>query len=225
MSKNVLTILREPRCKGADLLKVKFGLRRNAFSILELLMVVGLIALLMGLMAPAMRGMLGVSGRRGGVSVVVNLTEQARLAAIENGVRAYVAFAPTNSDPEVRFNSLIVLREKKPNEVMAGNVVALTKWVRLPQGVFYDGLSNMVLLMATNFPRLEGSSTTGRLTALQFDQFGRFFPRTGAADPSLRVGEGGVVRQGASYRVAFRGESYDQLTINRLTGRMAISSP
>lgn len=197
---------------------------RHGFTLLELMLVVALAAVMMGLVVPAIQGTLGLSGRRGGVNVAVNLVEQARLAAVENGVRTYLAFAPTNSDPEVRFNSMIILREKLPGESMAGSHAPMTRWIHLPQGVFYDGLLNMVSLTATNFPRLEGASTTGSLRALQFDRFGRLFPRTGVA-PSFRVGEGVVSSQGSARRVIFKGDNYETISVQRLTGRVSATSP
>ncbi len=197
---------------------------RHGFTLLELMLVVALAAVMMGLMVPAIQGTLGLSGRRGGVSMAVNLVEQARLAAVENGVRTYLAFAPTNSDIEVRFNSLIILREKKPGESMAGSHVPMTRWIHLPPGIFYDRLLNMVSLTMTNFPRLEGASTTGRLRALQFDRFGRLFPRTGAL-PTFRVGEGVVSGKGAAQQVVFKGENYETISVQRLTGRVSATSP
>ena len=197
---------------------------RHGFTLLELMLVVALAAVLMGLVVPAIQGTLGLSGRRGGVSVTMNLVEQARLAAVENGVRTYLAFAPTTSDPGVRFNSLIVLREKKPGELMSGSHMPMTKWIRLPQGVLYDGLSNMVSVTVTNFPRLEGASTTGPLRALQFDRFGRLFPRTGSP-PTFRVGEGILTGQGAGQRVTYKGENYDTISVQRLTGRVSAAAP
>jgi prepilin-type N-terminal cleavage/methylation domain-containing protein len=197
---------------------------RHGFTLLELMMVVALAAIVMGLAVPAIQGTLGLSGRRGGVSVAVNLVEQARLAAVENGVRTYLVFAPTNSDTEVRFNSLVIMREKKPGESMAGSHVPMTRWIRLPQGVFYDGLSNMVSVTMTNFPRLQGASTTGPLRALQFDRFGRLFPRTGSM-PTFRVGEGVVSRQGPVWRVVFKGKNYETISVQRLTGRVSAASP
>jgi prepilin-type N-terminal cleavage/methylation domain-containing protein len=197
---------------------------RHGFTLLELMLVVALAAVMMGLVIPAVQGTLGMSGRRGGVSVAVNLVEQARLAAVENGVRTYLAFAPTNSDAEVRFNSLLILREKMPQESMAGSHVPLTKWIRLPQGIYYEGLSNMVLLNATNFPRLAGASTTGSLRAMQFDRFGRLFPRTGPA-PTFRVGEGVLTGKGTATRVVFKGSNYETISVQRLTGRVAVAAP
>jgi len=197
---------------------------RHGFTLLELMMVVALAAIVMGLAVPAIQGTLGLSGRRGGVSVAVNLVEQARLAAVENGVRTYLAFAPTNSDVEVRFNSLIIMREKKSGEVMAGSHVPVTRWIRLPTGVFYDGLSNMVIVTMTNFPRLEGAGTTGPLRALQFDRFGRLLPRA-TSTPTFHVGEGVVSRQGSVWRVVFKGKNYETVSVQRLTGRVSAASP
>ncbi len=194
-----------------------------AFSLIELLVVVAIIAALMALLVPSIKGLVGVSGKRGGVDLVLNIIEQARLAAIENGVAAYAAFPPaTFGDDSLRAGSVMVFRDKKDGDPVAGSHVALTKWLRLPAGVVLDipATSSTTVSNISGLPKLGGSEITD-VRAVKFDRFGRVAPSSG--DPvTLKVGEG---LTGAGVVVWQGTNAFENITIQRLTGRVSASSP
>lgn len=103
--------------------------RQSAFSLIEMLAVMAVIAVMMSLLAPAIQGFSDTAGRRGAVSVVMNTLEQARVAALESGSDVFVVFCRQSTPNEDR---LLVLRE---TEAGTGDYEQLTKWIKLPKGV------------------------------------------------------------------------------------------
>jgi prepilin-type N-terminal cleavage/methylation domain-containing protein len=196
--------------------------RTAAFTLVEMLVVIAIIAILSTLVVPSLRGLFGVAGRRGGLNTLSGALEQARLSAIENGVISYVGFPSGTATNELAFSSVIVYRTGKSGE---SNVVPVSRWVRFPTGVFLDPQSvSTAAPDKTNgigalLPKLGGISVTD-LSYIAFDRFGKV-----AGDPNLkrelRVGEG-VFDSG---KVTFKPSTnnYYALTLLSLTGRVQVS--
>ncbi len=184
----------------------------SGFSLIEMLFVIGIIAVLSALALPALQGLVGASGKRGGVNMVVNAIERARMAAIENGVNTYVAFAPAAAHPDVSTRALMVFRDPKEGETAR---VGLTRWMLLPTGVAY---SNPPIGVETNtvwtgLPRLAtptNAISSGSMPVIRFDRFGRV-PPLSQSNPSIMVFEGPAQK------------TKETITVQRLTGRVTVS--
>ena len=103
--------------------------KSRGFSLVELILVIGVIVLMMSMMLPAISGFSSTAGRRGALNVLMNTFEQARVAALEAGRPVYVLLW-RRQFPEQ--DAIMVLRE---TETESGPYEQLTKWIKLPKGV------------------------------------------------------------------------------------------
>lgn len=193
-----------------------------AFTLLELLAVVAIIAIMSSLLAPAVQGLMGMTGRIGGLNTVTAALDQARLAAIENGVNTHVGFPINAANKTNGFSHIIIFRDAKPQD-SGTNPVALTRWQRLPNGVFFqpgpgfNAALTDLSVPARTFPRLGGTEDLRRVSALTFNRFGQL--RGVSSEVSLELGEK-IEPTGNEWRGG--GSNYYQLRIQPLTGRVIV---
>lgn len=198
-----------------------------AFTLIELLTVVAVMAILGSILVPALPGLLGVGGRQGGVSTLGAALEQARLSAMESGATTYVGFPFAAADTNAAYSSVLVFREATNEEKAAESGTLykpVTKWLRLPSGVFLSGTnltpsdlgSGAKSLAVSGLPKL-GGETISSLTVIPFDRFGKL--ARGSSPVGLRVGEKAAPDAGF-LRDA---NNYVEFEIQPLTGRVRVS--
>jgi prepilin-type N-terminal cleavage/methylation domain-containing protein len=184
----------------------------SAFTLLELLAVVAIIGIMSALLTPAVRGLLGVSGPRGGVNILSAALEQARLSALESGVPSYAGLMV---DTNAGHSAVLVFRDPRGNET--NKLVPVTRWVRMPQGVYHRSkdLDSFTVPSGT-LPRL-GTSNVTSISVVRFDRFGRLSQTTRPKVVEL----GAMTAPDGEYLGG--SQNRFELTIQPLTGRAIVA--
>jgi prepilin-type N-terminal cleavage/methylation domain-containing protein len=104
--------------------------RRQAFTLIELMVVIGIIAILLAFVGPAVVSLSRTSGTKGAVSTLMNAIEQARALAITSGSATYVVFADQSTPERYRCRAFIIFQD---NATFVP--AAVSKWYVLPEGI------------------------------------------------------------------------------------------
>jgi prepilin-type N-terminal cleavage/methylation domain-containing protein len=136
---------------------------KAAFTLVELLAVVGIMGLLAAVAVPALKGLTGSGGRKQALSQVMGALEIARNTAISTGTNAAVIFPDSGfaSGDAYKYRSMAVVSYK--DSTIATNTTTSTpfdklvsSWIVLPQGISFlpkylkvNTTSNMISVTAS----------------------------------------------------------------------------
>jgi prepilin-type N-terminal cleavage/methylation domain-containing protein len=205
--------------------------RAKGFSLLEMLVVVGILAVLMSLMLPAVSSFSSTAGRRGAVNILMSAFEQARVSAIESGRPVYVLFY-RRIFPEP--DAIMVVRDPEDG-LITSPLDHLTKWIKLPKGVLLHDPGAVNLLsqalpveISTNrlspAPRLAAGES---LNAVKFNESGGVeYPSGSAASlrqlflsEGVRGDTGNEAAMSARKKTQGSGGGFEVISLSRYTGR------
>lgn len=209
------------------------GLRNCAgFTLLELLVVIGIISILLVAIVPAVNSLSKSSGRKAAVSNLLGAIEQARAQSIKDGQATYVVFPDQlPGSPDVAtiqrysYRSYAIFED---DTVTPGAVKQLTPWRSLPTGVSVRSGSLNYLANTIDFPFTPlGTAATAKFPFLKFNSNGEVDPAT-TRNPTNTTGtiqfgvfEGYVDTTGTDRDTArsTTGPLTDSIAVTRLTGR------
>ena len=198
--------------------------RPAAFTLVELLAVVGIMGLLAAVAVPALKGLTGSGGRKQALSQLMGALEIARNTAISTGTNAAVifpdsGFSATGADPiPYKYRSMAVVAWNATNSNAPATMVG--SWIVLPQGIALFPKSISALPQATNVSVqiLTTTSPAANFRAILFqsdgglDQSQSAFPTNGIA-----YFEGTVT--GTTPNTNSKMTNFETVRVTRYTGR------
>ena len=194
---------------------------RAAFTLVELLAVVGIMGLLAAVAVPALKGLTGSGGRKQALSQVMGALEIARNTAISTGTNAAVIFPDSSfgSGDAYKYRSMAVVAWNATNSATPATMVG--SWIVLPQGIafFPNSLKTANLPIATNISvRILTTSNTASFPGIVFQPDGGLseghspFPTNGIA-----FFEGTVT--GTTTNSISKMTNFETVRLTRYTGR------
>lgn len=199
--------------------------RRSAFSLVELLSVMAVIAVMTSLLVPSIAGFSGTASRRGAVNTVMNTLEQSRVAALEAGSQVYVVFwRRVFPEPD----AMMVLRE---TDTGTGLYEQMTKWTKLPKGVIFHQPSMGQSILSVNsstvfdqarMPNPPSLAAGETLNAIVFNEVGGIAFPTAKANRKLIISEGVRGSGGTEALISDKKQNsggFEIISLSRYTGR------
>lgn len=209
---------------------------RFAFTLLEVLVVIGIISILLVAVIPAVTSLSKSSGRKGAASNLISMIEQARSLALSDARNTYVAFATTltgSATPlmvqEYSYRAYAVFEDAASG---AGKL-QVTKWQKLPKGISFRSRdesgapAGTCITSSTNtttdtfsFSPL-GSATTISCPYIAFDSTGAIIQPTSTSPMRIVVFEGTATSSGESptARESSGEPVRDEIQVAKFTGR------
>ena len=190
-----------------------------AFTLVELLAVVGIMGLLAAVAVPALKGLTGSGGRKQALSQVISALEIARNTAISTGTNAAVIFPDSTfaSGDAYKYRSMAVVAWTVTNTATPATMVG--SWITLPQGIALLPNSISSLPSATNVQvRILTTTNTASFPAVIFQSDGGLsenstvFPTNGIA-----FFEGTVA--GTTTNPTSKMTNFETVRLTRYTGR------
>ncbi len=197
----------------------------SAFSLIELLVVVAMIGLLLSFMGPAIEGLAGAGGRKGGVTIVMNTLEQARVTAIQRGREVVVVFWKKNGIGEQ--DAMMVLQ--RTDGIPPWEPVS--RWVKLPKGVLFhsgdeesrilDG-SALDAITGLELDALPGKPDEAALGVIHFTKTGAVQAPNHSNGLRVAITEGQRAADGVLADKRHEKGGYEVISIARFTGRASL---
>lgn len=190
-----------------------------AFTLVELLAVVGIMGLLAAVAVPALKGLTGSGGRKQALSQLISALEIARNTAISTGTNAAVIFPDSTfaSGDAYKYRSMAVVAWNVTNTATPATMVG--SWITLPQGIALLPNSISSLPSATNVQvRILTTTNTASFRAVIFQSDGGLsensttFPTNGIA-----FFEGTVA--GTTTNPTSKMTNFETVRLTRYTGR------
>jgi len=205
------------------------GREQSAFTLVELLAVVGIMGLLAAVAVPALKGLTGSGGRKQALSQVMGALEIARNTAISSGTNAAVIFPDSSftfigstedSRKPYKYRSIAVVTWNPTNTNAPATM--LGSWIVLPQGIALFPNSISALPQTNNISfrilTLTISNPAATFRAISFQSDGALdetltpFPTNGIA-----FFEGTVT--GTTTNPTSKMNKFETIRLTRYTGR------
>jgi prepilin-type N-terminal cleavage/methylation domain-containing protein len=209
---------------------------QSAFTLVELMAVIGIIALLAVVGVPAIKGLTGSGGRKQALGQLLGALEVARNTAISTGTNAAVIFPDSTftSGDAYKYRSMAVVSymdstivaNSEANTTPIAYDKLVSSWIVLPQGISFlpaylktTTTTNMISVVATNIripPKTNPVSIT--CPGIIFQSNGGLLD--GATNPIAGVGffEGTVDTSGKTNPTS-KMTNFETVRITRYTGR------
>ena len=203
---------------------------RSAFTLVELMAVIGIIALLAVVGIPAMKGLTGSGGRKQALSQILGAIEIARNTAISSGTNAAVIFPDQSfASKPYRYRSMAVISwDPNPtNTASSATNFMVGAWIRLPQGiVLHDKQINQLPTLTNTtallIPPSISNTPTSLLRAVVFQSDGgldeNYYTNSLTTD-GIAFYEGSVISDTTTTNTSKQTNSVETIKISRYTGR------
>jgi len=204
---------------------------RAAFTLVELLAVVGIMGLLAAVAVPALKGLTGSGGRKQALSQVMGALEIARNTAISTGTNAAVIFPDLSfASQPYRYRSMAVITWDATNTNSVTTNSMLGSWITLPQGVVLHDVQVNQLPRLTNTTSLQippstSNSIVSNLRAIVFQSDGgleeRYYTNTLSSE-GIAFYEGAVIPSSnptTTTNTSKQKTNVETITITHYTGR------
>ena len=199
-----------------------------AFTLVELLAVVGIMGLLAAVAVPALKGLTGSGSRKQALSQLMGALEIARNTAISTGTNAAVIFPDQDfASQPYRYRSMAVITWDATNTNSVTTNSMLGSWITLPQGiVLHDKQINQLPTLtnktALRIPPSISSTPTDKLRAVVFQLDGGIadeYYKNEIKNDGISFYEGAVVNFTTTTNTSKQTNNVETIKINRYTGR------
>jgi prepilin-type N-terminal cleavage/methylation domain-containing protein len=204
---------------------------RAAFTLVELLAVIGIMGLLAAVGVPALKGLTGSGGRKQALSQVISALEIARNTAISTGANAAVIFPDSTfaSGEAYKYRSMAIVTYS--NSTIATNTNSnisyeklVSSWIVLPQGISFlpaylktNTKTNMISVTAKIRIPPKTSDTTITCPGIIFQSDGGLLDGATNSIAGVAFFEGTV--NGTTTNPTSKMTNFETVRLTRYTGR------